>query len=235
MCSVFIARVVRTAVPDDVPVSVMYPGADLEAFRPDLPYEDLTELHRVADRPLIVCVSRLVARKGQDVLIRAMPGIRRDVPDASLLIVGDGPDRDRLERLAADKPDGSVAFAGQVSEGDLPRYYRAGNVFAMPCRSRLGGLEVEGWGNVFVEAAACARPVVVGDSGGARESLVPGETGLLVNGSDVAEVADAVGSLLADPERADAMGRAGRERVERAFGWSRAAEQLAGWLREAVA
>jgi phosphatidyl-myo-inositol dimannoside synthase len=235
MCSVFIARVVRTAVPNDVPMSVMYPGADLEAFRPDLPYEDLMELHGVADRPLIVCVSRLVARKGQDVLIRAMPEIRRDVPEASLLIVGDGPDRDRLERLTADTPDGSVAFAGQVSEGDLPRYYRAGNVFAMPCRSRLGGLEVEGWGNVFIEAAACARPVVVGDSGGARESLVPGETGLLVNGADVAEVADAVGSLLADPERADAMGRAGRDRVERAFGWSRAAEQLAGWLREAVA
>ena len=235
MCSAFIARVVRTAVPDNVPVSVMYPGADLEAFRPDLPYGDLTDLHGVSDRPLIVCVSRLVARKGQDVLIRAMPRIRRDVPDASLLIVGDGPDRDRLVRLAADAPNRSVVFAGQVSEGDLPRYYRAGDVFAMPCRSRLGGLEVEGWGNVFLEAAACARPVVVGDSGGARESLAPGETGLLVNGSDVAEVAGAVGSLLADPERANAMGRAGRERVVRAFGWSRAAEQLAGWLREAVA
>jgi phosphatidyl-myo-inositol dimannoside synthase len=235
MCSAFIARVVRTAVPDNVPVSVMYPGADLEAFRPDLPYGDLTDLHGVSDRPLIVCVSRLVARKGQDVLIRAMPRIRRDVPDASLLIVGGGPDRDRLVRLAADAPNRSVVFAGQVSEGDLPRYYRAGDVFAMPCRSRLGGLEVEGWGNVFLEAAACARPVVVGDSGGARESLAPGETGLLVNGSDVAEVAGAVGSLLADPERADAMGRAGRERVVRAFGWSRAAEQLAGWLREAVA
>jgi phosphatidylinositol alpha-1,6-mannosyltransferase len=235
MCSAFIARVVRTAVPANVPVSVMYPGADLEAFRPDLPYRDLTDLHGVSDRPLIVCVSRLVARKGQDVLIRAMPRIRRDVPDASLLIVGDGPDRDRLVRLAADAPNRSVVFAGQVSEGDLPRYYRAGDVFAMPCRSRLGGLEVEGWGNVFLEAAACARPVVVGDSGGARESLAPGETGLLVNGSDVAEVAGAVGSLLADPERADAMGRAGRERVVRAFGWSRAADQLAGWLREAVA
>ena len=234
MCSRFIARVVRTAVPQGVPVSVMYPGADLEAFRPDLPFADLTELHGVAGRPLIVCVSRLVARKGQDVLILAMPEIRRRVPDATLLIVGDGPYRDRLEALAAFAPAGSVAFTGQVSEADLPRYYRAGNVFAMPCRNRLGGLEVEGWGNVFIEAAACGRPVVVGDSGGARESLVPGETGLLVNGSDVGQVAEAVGSLLADPERAEAMGRAGRARVEDAFSWSRPAEELAGWLRQAV-
>ena len=234
MCSRFIARVVRTAVPQGVAVSVMYPGADLDVFRPDLPSADLTELHGVADRPLIVCVSRLVARKGQDVLILAMPEIRRRVPDATLLIVGDGPYRDRLERLAADAPAGSVAFTGQVSEADLPRYYRAGNVFAMPCRNRLGGLEVEGWGNVFIEAAACGRPVVVGDSGGARESLVPGETGLLVNGSDVGQVGGAVGSLLADPERAEAMGRAGRARVEDAFAWSRPAEELAGWLRQAV-
>jgi phosphatidylinositol alpha-1,6-mannosyltransferase len=234
MCSAFVARVVRTAVPDRVPVSVLYPGADLDAFRPDLPFADLAEAHGVAGRPLVVCVSRLVARKGQDVLIRAMPRIRAHVPETALLIVGDGPYRDRLERLAAQVPDGSVAFAGQVSERDLPRYYRAGDVFAMPCRNRLGGLEVEGWGNVFIEAAACGRPVVVGDSGGARESLVPGETGLLVDGSDVSEVAAAVGSLLADPDRAAAMGRAGRERVERAFAWSRPAEQLAAWLREAV-
>jgi phosphatidylinositol alpha-1,6-mannosyltransferase len=213
----------------------MYPGADVEAFRPDLPYADLTEAHGVAGRPLVVCVSRLVARKGQDVLIRAMPEIRRRAPDAALLIVGDGPDRERLERLASGAPYGSVAFAGQVSESDLPRYYSAGDVFAMPCRNRFGGLEVEGWGNVFIEAAACGRPVVVGDSGGARESLVPGETGLLVDGSDGAQVSEAVGSLLADPARAQSMGRAGRERVERAFAWSRPAEQLAGWLREAVA
>ena len=234
MCSRFIARVVRTAVPEGVPVSVMYPGADLEAFRPDLPSADLTELHGVADRPLIVCVSRLVARKGQDVLILAMPEIRRRVPDATLLIVGEGPYRGRLEALAAVAPAGSVVFTGQVSEADLPRYYGAGNVFAMPCRNRLGGLEVEGWGNVFIEAAACGRPVVVGDSGGARESLVRGETGLLVNGSDVGQVAEAVGSLLADPERAQAMGRAGRARVEAAFAWSRPAEELAGWLGRAV-
>jgi phosphatidylinositol alpha-1,6-mannosyltransferase len=235
MCSAFIARVVRTAVRSEVPVSVMYPGADVEAFRPDLPFEDLKERHGLGARPLVVCVSRLVQRKGQDVLIRAMPEIVRRVPDAALLIVGDGPDRARLGSMAEEAPRGSVAFAGQVSEADLPRYYRAGDVFAMPCRTRRAGLEVEGWGNVFIEAAACARPVVVGDSGGARESLVPGETGLLVDGSDVGEVADAVASLLLDPSRAEAMGRAGRERVERAFTWRRAADQLAAWLREAVA
>jgi phosphatidylinositol alpha-1,6-mannosyltransferase len=234
MCSAFIARVVRTAVPERVPVSVMYPGADVEVFRPDLEFDDLKERYGLIDRPLVVCVSRLVARKGQDVLIRAMPEVVRRVPEAALLIVGDGPYRDRLEAMAHEAPRGSVVFAGQASEADLPRYYRAGDVFAMPCRTRRGGLEVEGWGNVFIEAAACARPVVVGDSGGARESLVEGETGLLVDGSSVGEVAEAVGSLLSDPGRAGAMGRAGRERVERAFTWNRAAGQLAGWLREAV-
>ena len=104
----------------------------------------------------------------------------------------------------------------------------------MPCRTRRAGLEVEGWGNVFLEAAACGRPVVVGDSGGARESLVDGETGVLVDGGDVDAVAEAVAGLLVDPERAAAMGKAGRARVERSFTWPVIAGRLAGWLREAA-
>jgi phosphatidyl-myo-inositol dimannoside synthase len=235
MCSRFIARGVRTAVPDRVPVSVLYPGADLDAFRPDLVTADIRERHGIEDRPLVVCVSRLVARKGQDVLIRGMRRVRRRVPEATLLVVGDGPHRATLEALATEAPAGSIVFSGQVSEGDLPRYYAAGDVFAMPCRNRLAGLEVEGWGNVFIEAAACARPVVVGDSGGARESVVDGETGVLVDGSDVDAVADAVAGLLAEPVRARAMGVAGRVRAERDHAWPRIAERLAGWLREAVA
>jgi phosphatidylinositol alpha-1,6-mannosyltransferase len=235
LCSAFIARVVRTAVPEHVPVSVVYPGADTAVFRPDLPTQDLRERHGLGDRPVVVCVSRLVPRKGQDVLIRAMPHIRRRVPEAVLVIVGDGPYRPKLEAMAAElAPEGSVVFTGAVSEEELPRYYRLGEVFAMPCRTRLGGLEVEGWGNVFIEAAACGRPVVVGDSGGARESLVPGETGLLVDGRRVPEVAEAVASLLADPETAERMGRAGRARVERAFTWERAAAELAAYLRRAA-
>jgi phosphatidylinositol alpha-1,6-mannosyltransferase len=234
LCSAFIARTVRTAVPRSVPVSVLYPGADVTRFRPDLATGDIRETLGVGARPLIVCVSRLVARKGQDTLIRAMPAIRRRVPDAALAIVGGGPGEDRLRSMAAELPTGVVAFSGQVAENDLPRYYAAGDVFAMPCRTRLGGLEVEGWGNVFIEAAACGKAVVVGDSGGARESLVDGETGLLVDGTRVDMVADAVGSLLADPERARAMGTAGRERVLRAYTWPAIAERLASWLGEAA-
>jgi phosphatidylinositol alpha-1,6-mannosyltransferase len=232
MCSAFIARTVRTAVPGSVPVSVLYPGADVERFRPDLPTQDIRAGLGIEDRPLAVCVSRLVARKGQDVLIRAMPSIRSRVPDAALLIVGGGPDEDRLRRMAA-TTDG-VFFSGQVPEADLPRYYAVGDVFAMPCRTRLAGLEVEGWGNVFIEAAACGKPVVVGDSGGAREALVDGETGILVDGTRVEMVAEAVGSLLADPPRAAAMGAAGRARVLRSHRWPDIAAQLAEWLREAA-
>jgi len=234
MCSAFIARTVRTAVPRPVPVSVLYPGADVQRFRPDLETTDIRARLGVDDRPLVVCVSRLVARKGQDTLIRAMPAIRDRVPDAALAIVGGGPHEDRLRSMAADLPDGAVAFSGQVAEEDLPRYYAAGDVFAMPCRTRLGGLEVEGWGNVFIEAAACGKPVVVGDSGGAREALVDGETGLLVDGRSVAEVAAAVGDLLTDPGRAAEMGAAGRERVLRSHTWPEIAARLATWLSEAA-
>ena len=234
MCSEFIARRVRTAVAPRVPVTVLYPGADIDAFRPDLPTADLRERHHLSDRPLVVCVSRLVARKGQDVLIRGMGSIRERVPGATLLIVGGGPYERKLRQLASVAPAGSVVFAGQVSEQDLPRYYAMGDVFAMPCRSRLGGLEVEGWGTVFIEAAACARAVVVGSSGGAAEALVQGETGVLVDGHDVDAVARAVADLLADPERARRMGLAGRARVERDHTWPAIANRLAGWLLEAA-
>jgi phosphatidyl-myo-inositol dimannoside synthase len=234
MCSRFIARRVRTAVPPEVPVSVLYPGADLERFRPDLPADDLRERHGLGDRPVVVCVSRLVARKGQDVLIRSMREILRRVPQAALMIVGGGPREASLRRLAESAPNRSVIFTGEVTEPDLPRYYALGDVFAMPCRTRLGGMEVEGWGNVFIEAAACGRPVVVGDSGGARETLVHGETGILVDGRNVVGVADAVASLLEDPAYARRLGKAGRARVEAQHTWPRAAERLGEWLRAAV-
>ena len=234
VCSHFIAQRVRTAAPDHVPVSVLYPGADLDRFRPDLPTAELRDRHGLADRPVVVCVSRLVARKGQDVLIRSMREVQRRVGEAALVLVGGGPREAALRRLAQNAPSRSVVFAGEVPEDELPSYYALGDVFAMPCRTRLGGMEVEGWGNVFIEAAACGRPVVVGDSGGARETLVHGETGLLVDGRSVAGVADAVATLLEEPAYARRLGKAGRARVEAGHTWSGAAERLGEWLRAAV-
>jgi phosphatidylinositol alpha-1,6-mannosyltransferase len=162
-----------------------------------------------------------------------MPAIRRREPDAALLIVGDGPDRVRLQALASDAPAGSVAFAGEVADADLPAYHAAADVFAMPCRSRLAGLEVEGFGIVFLEAAAAAKPAVAGDSGGAAEAVEDGETGLVVDGRHDGVVAEAVGALLANPQRSAAMGKAGRARVERLFTWPRLTGRLARWLAEA--
>jgi len=234
MCSAFVARTVRTAVPHDVPVSVLYPGADIERFRPDLPTDGVRRSLGVGNRPLVVCVSRLVPRKGQDVLIRAMGTIRARVPDATLLIVGGGPYEAKLRAMATAAPSGSVVFVGEVSEDDLPGYYAVGDVFAMPCRTRAAGLEVEGWGNVFIEAAACGRPVVVGDSGGAPESLVDGETGLCVDGRRVEAVADAVVTLLADHWLARKMHEAGRARVVRSHASPTVAARLAGWLHTAA-
>jgi phosphatidylinositol alpha-1,6-mannosyltransferase len=120
-----------------------------------------------------------------------------------------------------------VVFAGQVSEEDLPRYYAVGDVFAMPCRTRLRGLEVEGWGNVFIEAAACGKPVVVGDSGGAPDAVRDGETGYLVDGRDTAAVAARLVTLLRDPDLRARMGAAGRAWVEAEWRW----DVLAGRLR----
>ncbi len=234
MCSAFIARTVRTAVPPHVPVSVLYPGADVARFHPGLVTDDIRADLGIEGRPVITCVSRLVRRKGQDTLIGAMPAIRARVADAVFVIVGAGPDEQRLRTMAEEAPAGSVVFTGQVAEEDLPRYYALGDVFAMPCRTRLGGLEVEGWGNVFIEAAACGKPVVVGDSGGARESLIDGETGVLVNGTRTGDVVAAVVGLLEDPKRARAMGAAGRERVLRSHTWPAIAATLGVWLREAA-
>src|SRR5207247_6054461 len=133
--------------------------------------------------------ARLVARKGQDVAIRGMAALRRIVPEATLVIAGGGPYLPRLEALARESPPGSVVFAGEVGDAELPRWYAACDVFAMPCRSRWGGLEVEGFGIVFLEAAAAGKAAVAGRSGGAEEAVVDGETGLLVEGREPKAVA----------------------------------------------
>jgi phosphatidylinositol alpha-1,6-mannosyltransferase len=203
------------------------PGVDLDRYRPGVDGSAVRSRHRLGDRPVVVCVSRLVPRKGQDALIRAMPLIRRRVPDVALLIVGDGPDADRLRRLARSAGvEDRVTFTGEVPWAEMPDHFAAGDVFAMPCRTRKAGLDVEGLGMVYLEASASGLPVVAGDSGGAPDAVREDETGFVVPGRDIAVIADRVATLLSDRGLARRMGTAGRAWVEAEWGWDRLAERM---------
>jgi len=218
------------------------PGVDNEAFRPGAGGAAVRERLGIAPQaPVVVCVSRMVPRKGQDTLIRAWPAVvaglaasgtaAPDPGDPVLLLVGDGPYQRRLRRLAERRGvAGSVIFAGPVAWSDLPACYDAGDVFAMPCRTRRAGLDVEGLGIVYLEASAAGLPVIGGDSGGAPDAILPGETGYVVAGRDEAGLAARLLGLLRDPQSAAAMGEKGTAWVDREWRWDLVAARLAGIL-----
>ncbi|WP_031069758.1 glycosyltransferase family 4 protein [Streptomyces sp. NRRL S-118] len=207
------------------------PGVDEKTFHPGSGGDAIRERLGLAGRPVVVCVSRLVPRKGQDTLIRAMPAILAQVPDAVLLIVGGGPYEQELLRLAARTGvAGSVRFTGAVPWEELPAHYGAGDVFAMPCRTRRGGLDVEGLGIVYLEASATGLPVVAGDSGGAPDAVLDGETGWVVRGGSPSDCADRIVTLLKDPELRRRMGERGRAWVEERWRWDLLATQLQALL-----
>jgi phosphatidyl-myo-inositol dimannoside synthase len=204
------------------------PGVDTDRFRPDpAGRAELRERYALGERPTVVCLSRLVPRKGQDVLIKALPSIRRRVEDAALVIVGGGPYLETLRGLAHDCGVADhVTFTGAVPGGELPAHHAMADVFAMPCRTRGGGMDVEGLGIVFLEASATGVPVIAGDSGGAPEAVQHNKTGLVIDARSVGEVAGAVAELLTDRERAAAMGAAGRQWVTSQWRWDTLAARL---------
>ncbi|MEU4823902.1 glycosyltransferase family 4 protein [Actinomadura sp. NPDC023710] len=207
------------------------PGVDETLFHRGAGGARIRERYGLGGRPVAVCVSRLVPRKGQDALLHAWPRVLKSVPDAALLLVGGGPYRGDLERLAASLGVGrSVVFTGGVPWEELPAHFDAGDVFAMPCRTRRRGLDVEGLGIVYLEASATGLPVVAGDSGGAPDAVLDGETGLVVPGRSVPDVGEAVAGLLADPDRARAMGEKGRAWIEREWRWDVQASRLGNLL-----
>jgi phosphatidyl-myo-inositol dimannoside synthase len=208
------------------------PGVDEGVYIEGAGGTEIRARHGLVGRPVVVCVSRLVPRKGQDALIHAWPRVLKDVPDAALLLVGGGPYRPSLEKLAdslgiADR----VVFTGSVPWEELPAHYDAGDVFAMPCRTRRRGLDVEGLGIVYLEASATGLPVVAGDSGGAPDAVLDGETGVVVNGRSVPAVARALIDLLHDPQRARKLGGQGRSWVEREWRWELQADRLDALVR----
>lgn len=230
--SAYTRRRFASAFGPDAALEHVPPGVDTERFVPDeVARAEMRARYRLGDRPVVLCLSRLVPRKGQDMLIRALPAIRERVPGAALVIVGNGPYRSALTRLTesfgvAD----DVVFTGGVPAEELPAHHAMADVFAMPCRTRGAGLDVEGLGIVYLEASSSGVPVVAGRSGGAPETVVDGETGLVVDGWDVGAVAAAVGDLLADPDRGAAMGAAGRRWAVEHWQWRRQADRLARLL-----
>jgi phosphatidylinositol alpha-1,6-mannosyltransferase len=209
------------------------PGVDTARFAPDAAARTrIRDRHGLGDAPVALCLSRLVPRKGQDVLIDGFPEVLRHAPDARLLIVGGGPYREALERRRAASPARDrILLTGSVDADDVPAYHAAADVFAMPARTRGGGLDVEGLGIVYLEASASGVPVVAGDSGGAPETVLDGRTGHVVDGRDASAVATAIGGLLADRGRAAQMGRAGRDWATGTWEWDAVAQRMRGLLR----
>ncbi|ORW89006.1 alpha-(1-2)-phosphatidylinositol mannosyltransferase [Mycobacterium sp. IEC1808] len=233
----FVSRYTRSrfasAFGPEARLEYLPPGVDTDRFRPDpAARAELRARYGLGERPTVLCLSRLVPRKGQDALIKALPSIRRRVDRAALVIVGGGPYLDALRKLANDCGVAEhVTFTGGVPADELPAHHALADVFAMPCRTRGAGMDVEGLGIVFLEASATGVPVIAGLSGGAPETVRHNKTGLVVDGRSVDEVAEAVGELLADPERAAAMGAAGREWVTSQWRWDTLATRLSDLLR----
>jgi phosphatidylinositol alpha-1,6-mannosyltransferase len=205
------------------------PGIDTQHFSPRNS-DDLRTSLKLAEKKVIVCVARLVHRKGQDRLIEAMPEILSAIPNAHLLIVGEGPYRQQLvKRVNQLKIKDDVTFVGRIGYEQLPEYICAGDLFAMPSRSRFWGLEVEGLGISYLEASACGLPVIAGNSGGAPDAVDEGKSGVVVSGIDNDAIAKAVVKFLNDPEISKTMGNYGRKWVVEKWRWeiwSEAFEQL---------
>ena len=233
----FVSRYTRSrfasAFGPEASLEYLPPGVDTDRFRPDpAGRAELRDRYRLGGRPTVVCVSRLVPRKGQDVLIKALPSIRRRADGAALVIVGGGPYLETLRTLAQDCGVADhVTFTGGVPGDELPAHHALADLFAMPCRTRGGGMDVEGLGIVFLEASATGVPVIAGESGGAPEAVQHNKTGLVVDGRSVDKVADAVTELLTDRDRAAAMGAAGRQWVTSQWRWDTLAARLADLLR----
>lgn len=209
-------------------------GIDVERFHPDpAARAALRARYRLGDAPTVVCVSRLVARKGQDSLIEAWPRVAERVPGARLVIVGWGSYARRLALLKRHSPArDSIILTGKVPYDELPGHVAMGDVFAMPCRTRGGGLDVEGLGIVFLEASAAGLPVIAGTSGGAPETVEEGVTGNVVDGRDQDALVEAIVRQLSDAEMRARMGAAGRELMIERWTWPSLVERLVGAINE---
>jgi phosphatidylinositol alpha-1,6-mannosyltransferase len=207
------------------------PGIDTDHFAPQPDAASLRADLGLTEKKVIVSVGRLVHRKGQDTLVEALPEILDSIPNAHLIFIGEGPYKDHLVKRAQElSVTEAITFIGRIQYSDLPRYICVGDIFAMPSRSRLAGLEVEGLGIVYLEASACGLAVIGGKSGGAPDAVLEGETGYAVDGTSTHEVADAAIRLLSNPELAGKMGARGRQWIIDEWRWEIWARKFAALL-----
>lgn len=212
------------------PMHLLRAQVDLERFHPRVPTDNVRDRYGIqpADR-VILCFGRLVKRKGVDRMIEALPRIIERIPGAVLVVAGTGPEEKRLRGLAQ-QTGARVIFAGRVPDEDAPAVYAMANVFALPVVDRWRGLEIEGLGVVLLEAAACGTPSVTGRSGGTPEAVIDGVTGYVIDATDRDSLVERTVVLLGDTERAQAMGRAGREHVRDNFSAAAIPQGLLDWL-----
>jgi phosphatidyl-myo-inositol dimannoside synthase len=212
------------------------PGVDVERFTPEVDGRAMRERWGIdPDVPLVGCISRLVARKGQDQLVAAWPQVRARHPQARLVLVGEGPAADRLQRAVGPGDARGIVLTGPVAWDELPAAHAALDLFAMPCRTRLAGLDVEGLGIVYLEAQASAVPVIAGRSGGAPEAVRAGVTGSVVDGRDRTALVATLDRWLADPAARERAGAAGRDWMLAQWSWTSIAARFAALLDDVVA
>lgn len=206
------------------PLHLVHPGVDPELFRPaDAAF--LRERYRLGAAPVVLSITRMVARKNLKRLVQALPAVRAAVPGAVLVLCGTGPEREALEREAAGLGlADAVRFPGRIPDGEMAAHYSLADVFALPSLS--SGRDVEGFGIVYLEAGACEVPVVGGRAGGVPDAVADGETGLLVDPEDTTEIQEALIGLLSDREKARAFGRRSRARILSGFTWSAACARV---------
>lgn len=209
-------------------IHLIHPGVDTNYFRPNLDSTFLREKHDLKDKKIVLTISRLQERKGQDFVIQAMPKVLKQIPNAHYLIVGDGEEHSRLEKMVRElNLEKHVTFTGFVDEDVLPYYYNLADVFILANRE-TETKDIEGFGMVFIEANACGKPVIGGRTGGAVDAIIDGVTGFLIDPTNVNAISQKIVFLLTHPHKAEEMGKQGRERAVREFQWDNIAKRIQG-------
>ena len=217
------------------PLAILNPGVDLERFNPDVDTAKVCQLYGLGERRVILTIARLEKRKNVDSVLRALPQVIKQVQNLLYLIVGNGEEKKRLERLSEELGlSAHVRFLGYVEDCLLPSLYKVSELFVLPSVQQDGSKDYEGFGIVFSEGSACGLPVIGGRSGGIVDAVIDGETGLLVDPHDMDEIAAAIIRLLTDRELAYRLGENGRRRVEQELSWEKVGDRLERYLKQVV-